>query len=693
MSNVTLNGNGYSDDGSQSRDMRYGGYRNWLVPMMSDVMSEVSGVGALVAAAAGSAGDASASATAAQNYAAALSGTSATSTAIGTGSKTFTTQSGKQFAAGQWVTVVRASDVNAWMYGQVTSYSGSTLIINVTLINGSGTYTDWTISIAGTRGATGATGAGLPSFTGADARKIMAVNAAGTGTEWIAALGVNLTVQAGDYSATANKEEIVCTPSASGYAITLPNASALNPGAYHKVINRSASYAVTLLDSTGVPVYIVAANKAVLVTLEVGGTASGLWRVAECTAPVTYKTTFSGANTTLRALKTMQSTLPLGGNKFLVAAGQGGVAGSIDLFVATVSGMTVSIGAVTNIPTIAPNSTASYAGFKLVAAGSSYVLVFCSQTGPDLTAVACTVSGTTVSVGSTTTIKAAIASVSGMAWDVCANGATGVFTYMTSVTAVVSKVFTVAGTTLTLGAETTTATVANFSFGNNGFSTKLLTPTLYCLFGWEGLYGTSCAFAVAATLSGTNISPGGRVNYSSGVTYNSIGLAAVDSTKCVAYLATQSSSQVVNISISGVTPSFSSSVVQNYSGTPTNSVGWLHNIPGTSKFTFAVPGTLGLAVVDASGASPTNVGTYLVNTKASFAVALSATRVVAADNAGVLTINTESMPYPGLMTSAAAVVNGSNPASTNPNLFLTGANELVDFNASGSTARVIRWSE
>lgn len=71
------------------------------------------------------------------------------------------------------------------MYGQVTSYSGSTLIINVTLINGSGTYTDWSISIAGTRGATGATGAGLPSFSGADATKLLAVNATGTNTEWV----------------------------------------------------------------------------------------------------------------------------------------------------------------------------------------------------------------------------------------------------------------------------------------------------------------------------------------------------------------------------------------------------------------------------------------------------------------------------------------------------------------------------
>lgn len=194
MTAVTINGHAYSDDGSQSRDMQGFGYRDWLLPMLSDTMTEAAAIGASVTAAAGSASAASGSAAAAQNYAAALSGTSATSTAIGTGSKTLTTQTGKQFAAGQWVTVVRASDVNAWMYGQVTSYSGSTLIINVTLINGSGTYTDWTISIAGTRGATGATGAGLPSFTGADAAKLLAVNAAGTGTEWVGAAFSNVQI-------------------------------------------------------------------------------------------------------------------------------------------------------------------------------------------------------------------------------------------------------------------------------------------------------------------------------------------------------------------------------------------------------------------------------------------------------------------------------------------------------------------
>jgi hypothetical protein len=80
------------------------------------------------------------------------------------------------------------------MYGQVTSYSGSSLAVNVTLTSGSGTYTDWAISISGTRGETGAAGAGLPSFTGADAAKLLAVNAAGTGTEWVDAAFSNVQI-------------------------------------------------------------------------------------------------------------------------------------------------------------------------------------------------------------------------------------------------------------------------------------------------------------------------------------------------------------------------------------------------------------------------------------------------------------------------------------------------------------------
>ncbi len=187
MTAVTINGNAYSDDGSQSRDMLGFGYRDWLLPMLSDTMTEAAAIGASVTAAAGSASAAAESATAAQNYAAALSGTSTTSTTIGTGSKSLTTQTGKQFLAGQWVMVVRVADVNAWMFGQITSYnSGSgALVVDVIVTSGAGTFFDWVIMLSGARGATGTNGTGIPAYSAGDAGKLMGVNPAGDNTEWV----------------------------------------------------------------------------------------------------------------------------------------------------------------------------------------------------------------------------------------------------------------------------------------------------------------------------------------------------------------------------------------------------------------------------------------------------------------------------------------------------------------------------
>lgn len=41
--NVIVNGNAYSDDGSSSRDFRNGGHLLWLFPLLSDVMTVMSG--------------------------------------------------------------------------------------------------------------------------------------------------------------------------------------------------------------------------------------------------------------------------------------------------------------------------------------------------------------------------------------------------------------------------------------------------------------------------------------------------------------------------------------------------------------------------------------------------------------------------------------------------------------------------
>jgi hypothetical protein len=73
--------------------------------------------------------------------------TSTTSNTIGTGAKTFTVSSGKSFLGGMYLVIAdtAAPSTNS-MFCQVTSYSGTTLVVNVIAILGSGTKTAWVIS-------------------------------------------------------------------------------------------------------------------------------------------------------------------------------------------------------------------------------------------------------------------------------------------------------------------------------------------------------------------------------------------------------------------------------------------------------------------------------------------------------------------------------------------------------------------
>lgn len=70
--------------------------------------------------------------------------TSTTSNSIGTGHKTFTVaSSGLSISVGQGVMALSST---ASMFGTVYSYSGTTLVINVTSTVSSGTFTSWTIT-------------------------------------------------------------------------------------------------------------------------------------------------------------------------------------------------------------------------------------------------------------------------------------------------------------------------------------------------------------------------------------------------------------------------------------------------------------------------------------------------------------------------------------------------------------------
>ncbi len=77
------------------------------------------------------------------NYLLKGASTSSTSNSIATGSKTFTVGSGLGYLAGDMVTAEYSS--GNYMTGTVTSYSSTTLILNITTIVGSGTYASWKI--------------------------------------------------------------------------------------------------------------------------------------------------------------------------------------------------------------------------------------------------------------------------------------------------------------------------------------------------------------------------------------------------------------------------------------------------------------------------------------------------------------------------------------------------------------------
>lgn len=80
-------------------------------------------------------------------------GTNATSTSsllVSNGTKSLTIQTGKAYVVGQPVMIARTSSPSdTWMAGNITSYNSGTgaLVVEVTIKEGTGTYTDWTISL------------------------------------------------------------------------------------------------------------------------------------------------------------------------------------------------------------------------------------------------------------------------------------------------------------------------------------------------------------------------------------------------------------------------------------------------------------------------------------------------------------------------------------------------------------------
>jgi hypothetical protein len=127
-----------------------GGHRTLFVPALSNVvLTAQKAVDASAAASSSASAAAVSAATAAM--APSTSASSTTSVAIGTGSKSFVIETGKNFVIGMNLIIASTTNPANNMYGQVTSYTAGSgaLVVNVTQVVGSGTIAAWTVSLSG----------------------------------------------------------------------------------------------------------------------------------------------------------------------------------------------------------------------------------------------------------------------------------------------------------------------------------------------------------------------------------------------------------------------------------------------------------------------------------------------------------------------------------------------------------------
>lgn len=155
-------------------------------------------------------------------------GTSSSSVAIGTGSKSFTIDTGLAFQVGDYVLIAdSAAPTTNWMVGQVTAYDSGTgaLTFDSQSANGSGTKTSWTIALTGE--PNDANFSSSPTFTGTPFEDVYTVAAStaslaivpANGSIWDITLSANCTFTE---SLASGQGVLLMIDDGTAYTITWP---------------------------------------------------------------------------------------------------------------------------------------------------------------------------------------------------------------------------------------------------------------------------------------------------------------------------------------------------------------------------------------------------------------------------------------------------------------------------------------
>jgi hypothetical protein len=134
MATVTFSsGNTYADNqGEAPRYLSNGGHRTWFLPLLQDFVADAGRI---------------------------LVTNSSTAYTLGSATGSLTMAAPIPYAVGSFVTIAdNAAPTTNYALAQVTSVSGTTLNFNEIRVEGAGNINDWSISISGGVGPTGATG-------------------------------------------------------------------------------------------------------------------------------------------------------------------------------------------------------------------------------------------------------------------------------------------------------------------------------------------------------------------------------------------------------------------------------------------------------------------------------------------------------------------------------------------------------
>jgi hypothetical protein len=166
--------------------------------------------------------------------------TSSTSLTIGTGTKVFTVTAGKNWGTG--MTLIASSGANS-MIGTVTSYSSTTLTLNVTRVVGSGTFSSWIIGLSSAQ-----------------------------------AIGTGGSVITGDIVLTAYSDSAMSVnPSKHGLYVTLPDATTCSEATYLFSVYNAGDYDYGVKDSTGTQLGWIRARTGAMIGLADNSSAVGVW--------------------------------------------------------------------------------------------------------------------------------------------------------------------------------------------------------------------------------------------------------------------------------------------------------------------------------------------------------------------------------------------------------------------------------